>query len=67
MFSVRHSFDSSFQIAIPAGCQNGEPGDSSLNMNRSSSLPSLRWSRALACSRRSRCSFSSSFEKNAVP
>src|SRR3954467_14109294 len=31
---------------MPAGCQNGEPGDTSERKKRCSSLPSLRWSRA---------------------
>ena len=41
-FSLRHRSLSTFQIAVPAGFQKGLPGDSSENMNRSSSRPSLR-------------------------
>jgi len=43
-----------FQITIPFGCQNGEPGEFSARWKRSSCCPSLRWSRRRASSSRSR-------------
>ncbi len=42
--------------SCPAGSQKAAPGEISENVNSPSSRPSLRWSRARACSRRSRCS-----------
>ena len=39
-----------FQITIPFGCQNGEPGEMSSRWKRSSCRPSTRWSRARASS-----------------
>ena len=52
---------SSFQIAMPFGSQNGEPGESSREHEQAPArAPSLRWSRARASSSRSRCSSRSS-------
>ena len=52
---------------MPLGWKNGKPGPSSWKLKRSSSRPSLRWSRCRAISRRARYSSSSFLEANAVP
>ena len=52
---------------FPAASQNGMPGASSRKMNRPSSGPRRRWSRARACSIRSRCAARSFFAEEGGP
>ncbi len=52
----------------PLGWKTARPEPICSGMeNRSSSEPSLRWSRFSASARNSRCAFSSSFDGQAVP
>ena len=44
-FSRRRRSSSTFQITMPFGCQNGDPGECRREWKRSSCEPSRRWSR----------------------
>ena len=67
-FYVSHSeIEERHYDGMPFGRKNGKPGPSSVSIKRSSSRPSLRWSRFLASSMRVRYSSSSSFFWKQVP